>query len=183
VDKKIEGITPVDPIISELKRNLFDLVYKRLHGLKRATNCEYFLQYKEIWNKRIRGNLATIVLFRELVKEIDRVKHLHKKIFKMQFGKIREWNLIEIHGGKRTPSGDELRRYLTTIYNQQKSEFRKGVRMRGEFGTVTYRDDLPINYDDRESFKEWVIKNFDLECYIKYETAQNRWENKENPSN
>jgi len=85
--------------VHHLKRKLFWTIYNRLNGLNRKTNSPYFKNYRMLWKNRCKGNHKSQTddfsmdnfLIEELTKEMNRVKSLSKKDFKIEFGKQRKW--------------------------------------------------------------------------------------------
>jgi len=101
--------------VSHLKRELFRRIYRRLNSLKRETRSKYFKKYRVLWTDRCRSFANSEHLKKELNDEIERIHHLDKKSFKIEFGKRRVWNdtsiydlEIQLRTGKNTLNSKRL---------------------------------------------------------------------------
>ena len=78
--------------VSHLKRLLFNNIYRRLKAIKRVTDDPRFNKYRKLWTQRCNTISNPDILTKELVAEIERIKNLEKKMFKIEFGKRRVWD-------------------------------------------------------------------------------------------
>jgi hypothetical protein len=126
----------MDKKLNDLKRKLNYTIINRLKTLGKRIDSPNFLEYKKLWKERLkslprkkshRTGLFNMVeqLVQELTNEIQRVKSLPRKKFKMEFGKKTYWNLkidkIE-KSGKSVLDDSRVRQYLYTKFHEFKSK-------------------------------------------------------------